>query len=159
MIINHSGTRPEAALEAVRAIGPERAESAAADVADGASVKAMLDGICYEVRLNLESMSSAGIEIAALRSIGGGTRSERWMQLKADITGIPVEVTEVTEAGCLGAAFLAGLGSGVYGSPTDISDIVTVKKTFEPRVEQKRAYDEHYELYLELRERVKGLEI
>lgn len=122
-------------------------------------VKAMLDGICYEVRLNLESMSSAGIEITALRSIGGGTRSERWMQLKADITGIPVEVTEVTEAGCLGAAFLAGLGSGVYGSPTDISDIVTVKKTFEPRVEQKRAYDEYYGVYLKLRERVRGLEI
>jgi xylulokinase len=122
-------------------------------------VKALLDGICYEVRLNLESMSSAGIEISALRSIGGGTRSERWMQLKADITGIPVEVTEVTEAGCLGAAFLAGLGSGVFSSSADISNIVTVKKTYEPREKHRRAYDKHYGMYLELRERAKGLEI
>jgi xylulokinase len=122
-------------------------------------VKAILDGICYEVRVNIESMSSAGIEIEALRSIGGGTRSDRWMQLKADITGIPVEVTEVSEAGCLGAAFLAGLGAGTYNSPEDISEIVSVKKTYEPREEQKRAYDEHYGVYLELRERVKGLEI
>jgi xylulokinase len=122
-------------------------------------VKAILDGICFEVRLNLESMSSAGIEISALRSIGGGTASDRWMQLKADITGIPVEVTEVTEAGCLGAAFLAGLGSGVYGSVEEISDIVSVKKTFIPRRKFKNAYDDHYATYLELRERVKGLEV
>jgi xylulokinase len=122
-------------------------------------VKAMLDGICYEVRLNLEAMSSAGIEIAALRSIGGGTRSARWMQLKADITGIPIEVTEVTEAGCLGAAFLAGLGSGTYGSPDDISNLITVRETYEPQERRRRAYDEHYGVYMELRKRVKGLEI
>jgi xylulokinase len=122
-------------------------------------VKAMLDGICYEVRVNLEAMSNAGIEIAALRSIGGGTRSGRWMQLKADITGIPIEVTEVTEAGCLGAAFLAGLGSGVYGSPADISTLITVRKTYEPQEKQRRAYDEHYGVYVELRERVRGLEL
>ena len=122
-------------------------------------VKAILDGICYEVRLNLESMSGAGIEITALRSIGGGTRSDRWMQLKADITGIPVEVTEVGEAGCLGAAFLAGLGSGVYSSPSDIGSIVTVKRIFEPRNKQKREYEEPYHSYLELRERVRGLDI
>jgi xylulokinase len=81
------------------------------------------------------------------------------MQLKADITGIPVEVTKVSEAGCLGAAFLAGLGAGTYNSPEDISEIVSVKKTYEPREEQKRSYDEHYGIYLELRERVRGLEI
>lgn len=120
-------------------------------------VKAMLDGICYEVRVNLETMKSAGIEISALRSIGGGTRSDRWMQLKADITGVPIEVTEVAEAGCLGAAFLAGLGCGVYSAPSDIREIAVVKKVFETRQEHKRQYDERFEQYLELRERVKGL--
>ena len=122
-------------------------------------VKAILDGICFEVRLNLESMSSAGIEINALRSIGGGTASDRWMQLKADITGIPVEVTEVSEAGCLGAAFLAGLGSGVYNSAMEISNLLSVKKTFIPRKKYKNVYDDHYATYLSLRERVKGLEV
>jgi sugar (pentulose or hexulose) kinase len=122
-------------------------------------VKGILDGICYEVRLNVETMASAGVNIASLRSIGGGTRSDRWMQLKADITGIPVEVTEVTEAGCLGAAFLAGLGTGTYTAPADIEHIAKVRTVFEPRQEQVRRYEGHYRRYLELRERVRGLKV
>jgi sugar (pentulose or hexulose) kinase len=120
-------------------------------------IKAMLDGICYEVRLNLEAMGSAGLKIEALRSMGGGTKSDRWMQLKADITALPVEVAEVTEAGCLGAAFLAGLGSGVYSSPADVEHITTVARTFEPRAKQRERYEEHYQRYLSLREQVRGL--
>ena len=127
------------------------------DTDRGEIVKAILDGICYEVRLNLESMGRAGLRYRALRAIGGGAKSDRWCQLTADVTGIPVEVTEVTEAGSLGAAFLAGQGVGVYTSLDDIRAITTVKKIFEPRPEHQQRYDERYETYKELRERVKGL--
>jgi xylulokinase len=122
-------------------------------------IKGILDGICYEVRLNLDSMESAGLVINHLRATGGGARSEKWMQLKADITGVPVETTGVSEAGCLGAAFLAGLGTGIYSSPGDINSLVAVKKTFEPRVSFKKQYDEAYFCYKNLRERIRGLEI
>jgi xylulokinase len=127
------------------------------DTDRGEIVKAILDGICYEVRLNLESMGKAGLRYRVLRAIGGGAKSDRWMQLAADVTGIPVEVAEVTEAGCLGAAFLAGQGVGVYTSLDDIRGITTVGKVFEPRPEHGQRYDERYETYKELRERVKGL--
>jgi xylulokinase len=122
-------------------------------------IKGILDGICYEVKLNIESMESAGIIINRFRSVGGGAKSERWMQLKADITDVPVETTWITEAGCLGAAFLAGLGTGVYKSPEDINNIVSVNKVFEPRNSFKKQYEEKYLCYQDLRERVKGLEI
>ena len=69
------------------------------------------------------------------------------------------EVIDPGSVGARGAAFLAGLGSGVYGSPADISTLITVRKTYEPQEKQRRAYDEHYGVYVELRERVRGLEL
>jgi xylulokinase len=120
-------------------------------------LKGILDCLCYEVRLNLECLRSAGLSIKRLRAIGGGARSKRWMQLKADITGVPVETIKVTEAGCLGAAFLAGQSTGVYSSPKDILDITAVEQIFEPRNRISKVYEEPYQKYKELRTRLQGL--
>lgn len=122
-------------------------------------IKGILDGICYETRLNIESMMQAGISIERLRAVGGGSKSKRWMQLKADITGIPVEVMRTGEAGCLGAAILAGLGTGVYGNEKMLANLATVVGVFEPRDRYRSSYEEHYHKYRELRERVRGLKM
>jgi xylulokinase len=114
-------------------------------------IKGILDGICYEVKVNLESFGKAGIRVDRMRAVGGGAKSDRWMQLKADITGVPVQATEVTEAGCLGAAFLAGLGTGIYTSADDILEIATVDRVFEPRESHRKYYEESYQNYLNLR--------
>jgi len=113
-------------------------------------VKALLEGICYELRLNIESLRQAGLDINHLRAVGGGSRSDRWMQLHADILGIPIEVTDVNEAGCRGAAFLAGYGKGIYTSQDDIIDMVKVKKIYEPRSNVSQIYDETYNNYKSL---------
>jgi xylulokinase len=122
-------------------------------------VKGILDGICYEVWVNLDTLAQAGVPVNRLRAISGGAKSDRWMQLKADITGIPVETTTVAEAGCLGSAFLAGQGIGRYTSPRDILHMATVERVFEPRPAMREQYEEAYHTYKELRERVKGLAI
>lgn len=122
-------------------------------------VKGILDSLCYEMRLNVESMCTAGLTIDAFRAMGGGSKSDTWMQLKADIMRIPIEVVEVGESGCLGAAFLAGLGISRYSSADNICSFIGVKKTFEPRHDISARYDEHYEKYKELVSRVKGLEL
>ncbi len=118
-------------------------------------IKGILDGICYEVRVNIESFRKAGIGVNRMRAVGGGAKSNRWMQLKADITGVPVQATEVTEAGCLGAAFLAGLGTGIYTRASDIHEIATIDRVFEPRESHKKYYEESYQNYLSLRASVK----
>jgi xylulokinase len=120
-------------------------------------VKGILDGLCFELRLNLESLNQAGLHVNNLKATGGGAKSDRWMQLKADITGLPVEIMQVREAGSLGAAFLAGLGTGVYSSPEDILSISKVKRTLYPNPNVKAQYDEAYGKYCELRSRVEGL--
>jgi xylulokinase len=122
-------------------------------------LKGILDCICYELKLNIESMKSAGLPIESLRAIGGGAKSEKWMQLIADVVELPVEVTGVNEAGCLGAAFLSGLGRGIYSSQKDIAEIVKIEKVFEPRKSISTQYESPYQTYKELTLRVRGLRV
>lgn len=114
-------------------------------------VKGLLDGITYEMRLNLERLSGAGVRVERLRAIGGGAKSRTWMQLKADIFGRPVSSLNVSEAACLGAAMLAGVAVGEYASPQEAArELVRVVDTFDPRPEEAARYEEAYQVYRDL---------
>ena len=73
----------------------------------GEILRALLEGVAFEMRLNLKIMEQSGCAIRELRAIGGGARSAFWTQLKADVLGKPITALDVTEAGCLGVAMLA----------------------------------------------------
>jgi len=62
--------------------------------------KAILEGLTFELRTNLDLLKEAGVKIRQLHAVGGGARSPLWLQLKADICRIPLRVPEVTEAAC-----------------------------------------------------------
>jgi xylulokinase len=120
--------------------------------------KAILDGLTLELRLNLDILQKGGIVIDELRAIGGGAKSELWLQLKADVTGIPVAAPEVTEAAGMGAAILAGVAAGIYSDAASaINDHMKIKKVYQPNPETKALYDERYELYQELYPAVKEI--
>jgi xylulokinase len=70
-------------------------------------LKALLEGVAFEISLNLEILKQSGYEVKELRVIGGGARSAVHIQLKADVTGMPITILDVTEAGCMGVAMLA----------------------------------------------------
>lgn len=70
-------------------------------------LRALLEGVAMEMRLNVEILEAAGVPIQEFRAIGGGAKSLALTQLKADVLGRPVTTMAVTEAGCLGAAMLA----------------------------------------------------
>jgi xylulokinase len=70
-------------------------------------LKALLEGVAFEIRLNLDILKQSGYEVKELRVIGGGARSPVHIQLKADVTGMPITILDITEAGCMGAAMLA----------------------------------------------------
>lgn len=83
-------------------------------------VKAVLEGTAYEVELIHRSGEAAtGTRLGTITAAGGGTRYPRWMQIKADVSGCRYEVLEMPEATLAGAALLAGIGQGVYSSPTE----------------------------------------
>jgi xylulokinase len=73
----------------------------------GEFIRALLEGVAFEMRLNLDLLDQAGCPVRELRAIGGGARSAFWNQLKADVIGKPMTTLDVTEAGCLGVAMLA----------------------------------------------------
>ncbi len=77
--------------------------------------RAVLEGLSFELKMAVDAMDS-GLEEPAknMIAIGGGTRNDLWLTIKADILQMPIEVPQVDEAVALGAALLAGIGSGVY---------------------------------------------
>jgi xylulokinase len=110
--------------------------------------KAILEGLTYELRLNLELLRAGGVRIDVLRAIGGGAKSKLWLQLKADITGIPVVTPRVTEAAAFGAALLAGRGVGLFESTADVaSRFLELTQTYAPDPARHEAYSRLFELY------------
>ena len=97
----------------------------------------------------LEMLSDTPIEV--LRAFGGPTKSPKWLQLKADISGKKVEVVQVEEASALGAAILAGVATGVYASYDEaLKELVKIKAVYSPRPEIHRIYQRQHEIYKQL---------
>jgi xylulokinase len=117
----------------------------------GDIIKGLLEGVTFEMRLNLEHLGRAGVAVERLRAIGGGAQSPTWLQLKADIFDRPVSALSVSEAACLGAALLAGTAVGEYSSLNEaVGRTVHVTRTYEPDPEMAARYDERYDIYQRL---------
>ena len=118
----------------------------AADLA--AVAKAILEGLTFELRINLDLLRASGVAIRELHAVGGGARSPLWLQLKADIGRVPLRVPEVTEAACLGAALLAGAACGVYRDlEAAVGQAVRLGHEVKPDPQSVPAYDKRFEVY------------
>jgi len=114
-------------------------------------IKALLEGVCLDLRLNLESLEQAGVEVDRLRATGGGSKSPYWLQLKADITGCEVVTINVVESGCQAAAILAGVATGVYDSVAQaVAELVSEQTVYEPRAQVRESYQHYFGLYKQL---------
>ena len=118
----------------------------------GHVLRAIIEGLCYEVRRLLEMLEQAsGIATNQLRVIGSA-RNEFWLQTKAHILNKPLEVPTLTEGTSLGAALLAGIGIGIYRDERDAFQQVYRQGTiYEPNPEYTARYDTLYrEIFLEI---------
>jgi xylulokinase len=117
----------------------------------GHMVKAILECLAFELRGNLDYWAAAGIEVQELRAVGGGAKSPRGLQIRADVMGRPVTTLKVREAACLGAAILAGKAAGLYSTADEgVAGTVRLGDTFEPAPDRVREYDARYAVYREL---------
>lgn len=113
--------------------------------------KAILEGLTFELRLNLELLKKSGVTINQLHAVGGGAKSHLWLQLKADICQVPLRVPKVTEAACLGAAILAGVAAGACTDlKTAVNKMVHLQRTIEPNSESLHAYEQRYQIYKQM---------
>jgi len=114
-------------------------------------IRAMMEGIAYNLRMHLERARSRGIVCEEMRAIGGGAKSKVWRQIKADILRVPYCRINIDEGGDFGVAILAGVGVKAYNDLVKpIEDIVHVTERNEPREEYKERYDKLFKLYLKL---------
>ncbi len=121
--------------------------------------RAVLEGVTFELRVNAELLEALfGIKIARLLCVGGGARSDFWLQLKADITGRPVLAASCADASALGAAVLAGVGAKRFASFAEgIQAVAGPVKTVPPRPESHRNYQKKFQDYLTVRDTVSRL--
>jgi len=95
--------------------------------------RATLEAIAFEVRDVVDVMvDEAGLEVPELSADGGASANDLLLQLQADQLGVPVRRPQVTETTALGAAFLAGLGTGVWASTDELAQTWALDRRFEP---------------------------
>jgi len=102
-------------------------------------VRAALEAIAYQSSDVLEAMTSdAGVAVDALRVDGGATANDFLCQFQADVIGVPVLRPTVIETTALGAAYLAGLGAGLWPSLDALVARWSVERTFTPSMDRTR---------------------
>ena len=106
-------------------------------------VRATLEAIAFEVRDVLDTMSAAGAGLSSLRVDGGASANNLLCQIQADQVGVPVERPKTVETTALGAAFLAGLGAGVWASTDDLRETWRLDRRFEPALDRPTADAAH----------------
>ncbi len=114
-----------------------------ADIAE-----AILEGICFEMKDIMAMNQELSGAVKHVRLCGGVAKSNMWCQMFADILEKPVELTEVSELGALGAAMCAGIGAGLYRDcPDAVARCVKVTKTYEPNPERIPQYRASFETW------------
>lgn len=113
----------------------------------GHLARGVLEGVAYGIRENLEAMRCAAPDIRELRVFGGGSKSDLWCQIIADITDLPVVRLVSAETALMGAAMLAC--KAVEG---EMPDPLPPEKTFAPNAPLAAAYDAAFAQYEKTRE-------
>lgn len=113
--------------------------------------RSVMEGVTFGLKDSLELIKERGIDIQRVRAIGGGARSKLWQQIIADIFGVSVDILTVKEGPAYGAAILAGVGIGLFGSLDETDrNLIEIEKTVEPNHKNVEIYQEFYQIYSSL---------
>ena len=124
----------------------------------GEILKAIMECETLYFLESLRAIAKLGVDTSHFIATGGGARSSAWLQIKADVTGVPFERSPIGEAGTLGAAMIAGVATGMFPSYAEtINRFVTKGEVFEPKPEHHAYYQEKYEQYAKIYPRVSDL--
>ena len=107
--------------------------------------------MAYEIKLNLRTVGAYGITVREATATGGGANSDAWLQIKADVCGIPLRTLHSSEGGLCGCAILQASALGTAGSPEEAASIfVRQKRVFLPSKAPHPDYERNYRRYEKL---------
>jgi xylulokinase len=134
---------PEFVTDSSGVIAGLKVETSRGDI-----LKGVMEGVVFYHKALVDASAECGITLRELRAVGGGSKSDAWLQISADILGRPMVRTRVSEAGCLGVAMLAAAGTGAFRSLEEgVRAMVSLGERFEPDPARQRLYAERFEKY------------
>lgn len=120
--------------------------------------RACMEGVAYEMLVNLEWLKGSGIHFKMLHATGGGARSAVWTQMKADILNVPFTTLATANAGTVGSAMLTGIAVGCFQNLDEAAaHMVEKTKVYLPDVVRHEKYMEVYRRYRRVYDAVRGL--
>ncbi|MDO4649519.1 MAG: FGGY-family carbohydrate kinase [Eubacteriales bacterium] len=129
-----------------------------ADTSAAEIYRACMEGVGYEMMLNMEYLGKSGTKFQMIHATGGGAKSAEWTQMKADMLNIPITTLETMDAGTVGSAMLTGIVTGCFKDLEDAAEKMVVKrKVFYPREEMHEKYVAVYNRYRQVYKAVRPL--
>lgn len=120
--------------------------------------KAILEGVAYETLINLKELEKSKIAPKSLYATGGGANSKVWLQIKADIFGLPITPIDAPEVGALGTIMLAGVSVGAFRDLQEAKSVMVKEKgTIYPDMKKHKEYMEHFKKYEKIYNSVRNL--
>jgi xylulokinase len=120
--------------------------------------RAVLEGICFEMKYNIEVLEQCGIQLKNVVAVGGGSESDILMQIKANIWGQDIQTLQSAQAGTTGLAILCGCAMGVYKSVEDAAKSrAKPGKRFSPQPGTVAQYKARMDIYRRIYNGIKGI--
>jgi len=119
---------------------------------EGSLLRSVMEGIAFAMKQCMDTCTDLGLAPKKLIASGGAVRSKLWLQIQSDVYGMPLHLNAVEEHAAVGAAIVAGVACGTYGSVQEACKIVVKPKgeIIEPNMRNHKIYMEYYELFKEL---------
>lgn len=117
--------------------------------------RALLEGVGFGIRHNLEVMGEEGVKPGRILATGGGTKNSLWLQIVSDISRVELAIPEQQIGASYGDAFMAGVGIGLFKSLTEVNQWVKMEKIVKPDLKTHEEYALPYRLFRSLYEATK----
>ncbi len=119
--------------------------------------RAMLEGVGFGIRHNLEALAEEGVAVNRINAVGGATQNLGWMQIIADIAEVEVRIMQGYSGAAFGAAILAGIGVGIYKDASQAKNWEQAAISLKPNPDNAETYRRLYPAFRRLYEDTKGI--
>ncbi len=120
--------------------------------------RSIFEGVAMNTRWMLSGISESGIELKEINAVGGGAKSDAWMQILSDVTGLRVKRMEDPQNATMkGIALLSLLAMGKIKNYEETEKFVTISREFEPDENNMGIYDEIFDNFKAIYDALKGI--
>ena len=120
-------------------------------------LRAVMEGVSYSLKDCQSILQEMGLEVEQMMACGGGSKSELWRQILADMFGCPVQTAASQEGAVLGVAILAGVAAGIFSDvPTACDRFIAADESCQPMAAHQEYYAKGHVLYQQLYAQLKG---